>query len=125
MDAISVSAMMRLGLSRFRALLLLLVFGASLTGQIMAAAAMAAPMDTQAGVQALLGSSCPACNDRSSDAMPSQCSIVVCWNLTVIPASGPFMPPLGPTVFVAAAYMIVRGLSPSPDPHPPRAIFSV
>src|SRR5258708_25337933 len=119
------AAMMRLRLTRFRAFLLLLVLGASLTGQIMAGAVMAAPMDMRAATHVSAASSCPACNDGSSDGMPSQCVAVTCWNLTAIPASDPLMPPVGPMGFVAATYMAIPGLSPGPDPHPPRVLFSV
>ena len=124
-SAISIAAMMRLRLTRLRAFLLLLVFGASLTGQIMAGAAMAAPMDMRVGTHVSAASSCPACNDGSSDGMPSQCVAVACWNLTAIPASDPLIPPVGPTGFIPATYMMIPGLSPGPDPHPPRVLFSV
>ncbi|HKW53990.1 MAG TPA: hypothetical protein VJO12_09875, partial [Stellaceae bacterium] len=77
------------------------------------------------GTQASAASTCPACNDGSPGAMPSQCMTVVCWNLAAIPASGPSMSPAVPPDFVATTYLMAPGLSPGPDPHPPRILFSV
>lgn len=124
-SAISISAMIGSAPTRLPALVLLLALGLSLAGQTIAAMVMVAPMDMGMGTQASAASTCPACNDGSGDTMPSQCMTVVCWNLAAIPASGPSISPAVAPDFVAATYIMVPGLSPGPDPHPPRILFPV
>ena len=117
--------MVRLGLARLRALLLLLVFGVSLTGQIIAGAAMAAPMEPRGDIQVSAAQRCPGRDDGTTGAMPAQCAIVFCWDCTAIPAAGPVIHRVVPTALVPAADIMVPGLSLGPDPHPPRVLLSV
>lgn len=123
--ATSISGMIGSAPTRLRALALLLSLGLGLAGQTIAGMAMAAPMDMRMGTQASAAHSCPACSDGSAGAMPAQCMTVLCWNLAAIPASGPPLPPAMRTDFAAATCLMAPGLSPGPDPHPPRALFSV
>ena len=115
--------MMRFGQTRSRALLLLLVFGVSLTGQIMAGA-MAAPMGPRGDVQMSAAQNCPGCDNGMTGAMSAQCGILSCWNFTAIAVDGLVVHQVVPIALVPTTDIMVPGLTPGPDPHPPRFLLT-
>jgi hypothetical protein len=116
----SFGGMMRLGVTRFRGWLLLLAFALSLAGQAVAGAAMAAPVAQPAGAHVSALGSCPDCIGGGMDSAMPQCALVFCGTMLAITATGPIIDRFGSVVFFVSPTDPGIGLSPDPDPHPPR-----
>ena len=109
-------------LSRVRALLLLLALCLGIAGQFAARAAMAAPMMPSQATHVSAAGSCAGCGGDANGMAP-QCAIVSCAGMPGLPASGPAIERVEPAAFSLPATDTYTGLSPRPDPHPPRSFL--
>ena len=109
--------------TRVRALLLLLAFSVGLLGYGVAGFAVAAQKTTATLVSANAILSCPDGNRCGGGDMAagSDCAIVFCWNVPALPSQNAPVVFLSRVVFVQRVPNLGRGISPSPDPGPPRS----
>lgn len=111
-----------IGFSCARMLLLLMAFGLSFAGQLMAGAAMAsqtAPTTTPTAAAA--AGSCG--YGGTSVAIAPRCAARFCSSVPIIPTSAANFGPAHRAMSVAASYAIGPGIVSRPDPHPPKFLL--
>ena len=119
--------MIRVAFTRLRALILLAVFAAGVTGHAMAATTIGGnPMPHSVTIVAAMApmAGCSNCPASSHATMPS-CSIAFCWSLLAVPAHTICIEPVGPMTFVVEPVTDRLGMSRRPEPHPPRPSFQI
>lgn len=117
--------MVAVAFARCRAILLLLVFGLGLAGTAFADVPLATKNESTVAISAkVTAANCPTnMGKNGAAAVANDCTAAFCWLASALLPQDDGGQFFAPAIVTSTLPHVSAGVSPAPDPHPPRSLL--